>query len=441
MTIENSKPLEVGIVGGGMMGLATAFHLAENGVHVTVLEKDKEIGGLSRSEEIMPGVRWDRFYHVILSTDDKLLEFIDEIGLSADVHFRETKTGFYTDGRLHSMSNLGEFLRFKPLSLLNKLRLGLGILYSSRIRNWKRLERMYAEIWLIRVFGRKNYEKIWEPLLRSKLGSASNQASGSFIWACINRYYGTRSTSAKKELMGCVRGGYHSILNRIQEILLEKGTKVLLDHAVEDLEPLSSKRIRLHCQNGKTFDFDRVVATVPNPHIIALWPEMPEQYKTLLQKIRYLNLICATLLLRKPLTPFYVTNLTDDGFPFTGVIDTTNVIPLDVLGRKALIYLPRYSVPVDPFFEKPNEEVLDIFLQALRRIFPDLRDRDIIAAAVNRERYVQPIQEINYSRNVPYMKTPLANMYIANTTMILNSTLNNNQVIQVARKMANHLLR
>jgi hypothetical protein len=34
------------------------------------------------------------------------------------------------------------------------------------------------------------------------------------------------------------------------------------------------------------------------------------------------------------------------------------------------------------------------------------------------------------------MKTPIKNFYIANTTMILNSTLNNNEVIKLARKAA-----
>ena len=76
------KNLNIGIVGGGMMGLATAFYLNKKGHQVTILEKEKDIGGLSRSTEILPGIHWDRFYHVILSTDTELLNFIDEIGLS-----------------------------------------------------------------------------------------------------------------------------------------------------------------------------------------------------------------------------------------------------------------------------------------------------------------------------------------------------------------------
>jgi protoporphyrinogen oxidase len=432
--------MEVGIIGGGMMGLATAFYLARRGVRVTVLEKEKEIGGLSRSEEIVLGLRWDRFYHVILPTDEDLLTFIDEIGLAPDVRFTEAKTGFYTDENLHSMSSIKDFLSFKPLSLWDKLRLGTGILYASRINSGERLEKTYAKVWLIRVFGRRNYEKMWEPLLRSKLGEAKVQASAFFIWACIKRYYGTRHERSKKELLGCILGGYQSILDNIKEKLIESNSTILSGHSVKKLEPLSGDRLRIYCKDGKKFDFDRVVATIPSPYIIRLWPSIPTDFRALLERVRYLNLVCATLLLKKSMTPFYVTNLTDPGFPFTGLIEASNVIPGEALGNKALIYLPRYMPPTDPFFEKSNEEVLNIFINSLRRIFLNFSDHDIISSHVNRERYVQPIQEVNYSENIPPMKTPLKNFYIVNTTMIINSTLNNNQVIQLARRMANLLL-
>ena len=113
-----------------MMGLATAYYLNRQGVRATVLEKHREVGGLSRSMQMPSGIRWDRYYHVILSTDTELLEFIDELGLSPEVAFMETKTGFFTDGQLFSMSNAWEFLKFRPLSLVDKLRLGTGIVFA-----------------------------------------------------------------------------------------------------------------------------------------------------------------------------------------------------------------------------------------------------------------------------------------------------------------------
>jgi protoporphyrinogen oxidase len=428
--------MNIGIIGGGMMGLATAFYLNKKGHQVTIFEKEKEIGGLSSSTEILPGVHWDRFYHVILSTDKELLRFIDEIGLSPDVQFRETKTGFYTDGQLHSMSTTMEFLKFKPLGLLDKLRLGAGIFYTSRLRDWKRLEKINVKTWLTRVFGRRNYEKMWEPLLRSKLGTASEKTSAAFIWATIKRYYGTRESSSKKEMMGCVRGGYFSILNHIRQYLASNGTRILTDCPVEYIESEDGGKIRLESQNGLSFEYDSVIATTPNCVIKGLLLDLPAELESKLAAVRYLGVICVTLVLNKPLTPFYVTNLTDPDLPFTGLIEATNVIPPEIFDGKTLIYLPKYITADDPFSDKSDVEIIDIFIKALKRMFPDLSDEDIITRLVHREPYVQPLQEIGYSEKIVPMKTPIKNIYIANTTMILNSTLNNNEVIKLARKAA-----
>lgn len=440
MTRDSSTPMEVGIIGGGIMGLATAFYLAQNGVRVTVLEKEKEVGGLSKSEEIMPGFRWDRFYHVILSTDQDLLDFISDIGLDSDVKFTETRTGFYANGQLHSMSNTQEFLKFEPLSLWNKLRLGAGVFYASQISNWERLEKIDVKTWLIRVFGRRNYEKMWDPLLRSKLGTAKDQASAAFIWAIIKRLYGTRKTSSKKELMGCTLGGYYSIVNHIRDRLSENGTRISVDHAVERIEPLPDARLLVRCSNGKAQVYDRVVATIPNPGILRICPDLPDDLRSRLKAVRYLSLICVTLVLKRSLTPFYITNLIDPGFPFTGLIEATHIVPRDILGTKALIYLPRWLPSNDPFQNRSDQDVLDTFLTALRRISPRLSNTDIVAQTIHREHYVQPILEPMHSKNIPPMKTAVDNFYIVNTTMILNSTLNNNQVIQLARKMVKLLL-
>ena len=431
--------MKVAVIGGGMMGLASAFYLSQRGYKVTLFEKEQEIGGLSKAEELIPGLSWDRFYHVILSTDSELLGFIDEIGLSLDVRFTETKTGFFTNGRLHSMSTTLEFLRFKPLSLWEKLRLGAGIFYASKIRNSSRLEKLYAKNWLITVFGRRIYEKIWDPLLRSKFGAAKDHASGSFIWSCITRYYGTREKTSKKEMMGVVRGGYCSILDSIRSRLLDNGVEIHQSRGIHKIVATASDQISLIDSTGHVHRFNKVLSTIPNPELIRLWPDMPNAYREKLGSVDYLRLICTNLVLKKPLSPYYVTNLTDPGFPFTGFIDATNIIPPATLNGNALIYLPRYLPPDDPYYQRSDKEVLEDFLAGVRRIFPAFSRDDIVATAIHREPYVQPIQKINYSQMVPSMKTPMKNLFLVNTTMIVNSTLNNNQVIKLARQAADLL--
>ena len=428
--------MKIGIVGGGMMGLATAYYLSKAGHEVTILEKEEDVGGLSRSEEIAPGFRWDRYYHVILSTDADLMGFIREIGLGEEIDFYETRTGFFTDGSLHSMSSIREFLGFKPLSLWDKFRLGLGIIYSSRIKDWKHLEKVYARDWLIKVFGQKNYEKMWDPLLLSKLGSAKDEVSAAFIWAIIVRYYGTRQKSSKTEMMGTVRGGYHTVLNRVRERLLSRGTVILTGHEVDRVEAGKDGPVQILCQDDKALEFDRVIATIPSPELVKICPGLPDEYRAQLERVRYLSIICVALLLRRSLVPFYVTNLTDPGFPITGLIEATHVVSEEILGDRALVYLPKWLPAGDPFFLESDARVTETFLESLTRIIPDFREEDIVASAVHRDPFVQPILGLGYSENIPPMTTPIANFYVVNTSMILNSTLNNNQVIQLARQMA-----
>ena len=141
------------IVGGGMLGLTLAHRLTQQGHHVTILEAAPELGGLASAWQV-GDVVWDRHYHVTLLSDSRLRNLLDEIGLEKEMKWVETKTGFYTDGKLYSMSNTLEFLKFPPLKLIEKLRLGATIFYASKIKNWKRLERMKVTDWLRRWSGR-----------------------------------------------------------------------------------------------------------------------------------------------------------------------------------------------------------------------------------------------------------------------------------------------
>jgi protoporphyrinogen oxidase len=120
---------------------------------------------------------------VILLSDAHLLALLDELGLSDRLRWGCTRTGFHADGRLHSMSNALEFLRFPPVSLVEKLRLGLTIVRASRITDGRALAELPAGDWLTRLSGRRVYERIWLPLLRSKLGESHREASAAFIWA------------------------------------------------------------------------------------------------------------------------------------------------------------------------------------------------------------------------------------------------------------------
>jgi protoporphyrinogen oxidase len=108
----------VGIVGGGLLGMALAADLAREGYRVTILEAAPRSGGLAAPARIGE-YTWDRFYHVVLLSDDYLRALLDELGLTDRLHWRPTGTGFYIDGQLRSLSSSLEFLTFPALGLLD----------------------------------------------------------------------------------------------------------------------------------------------------------------------------------------------------------------------------------------------------------------------------------------------------------------------------------
>ena len=427
------------IVGGGLLGMTLALRLAEAGKHVTLFEGSDHLGGLA-SAWSLGDVVWDRHYHVTLLSDAHLRNLLNELGLEKDMQWVETKTGFYTDGNLFSMSNTIEFLKFPPLGLMGKLRLGATIFYASRVKDWKRLERTPVADWLEKLSGRRTFEKIWLPLLRAKLGESYKRASAAFIWATIARMYAARRTGLKKEMFGYVPGGYARILKRFGEVLEEKSVVVRLCHKINRVSTHANGALDLDFEGGKRESFDQVVVTVPGSVAARVCPELSQAEQSKLNGIEYQGIICASLLLKKPLANFYVTNITDSFVPFTAVIEMSALVDRKHFGGHSLVYLPKYVAPDDPLFETSDEEIKEKFLNAIARMYPKFESDDVLCFRVSRVRHVFPIPTLNYSDNLPAMETTLPGLHIVNSAHIVNGTLNVNETVQLGEQTAVHLL-
>jgi len=437
--IKTHSPLKIGILGGGITGLTAAFYLSRAGHQVTVLEGRSQVGGLATYFDFGP-FQWDKFYHCILTSDGPLLQLIEDLGLKAEMRWTETKVGFYTGKGFYSMTTTMDFLRFPELSLWEKFRLGLGVLRASRIKDGKELEAIPIAEWLVKIFGRGNYEKMWAPLLKCKLGACREEASAAFIWATIFRLYSTREKGAsRKERMGYVHGGYRVVFGRLIDKIGILGGVIQTDSPVEQVASSHDGTIEVRTPRG-TIRFDRVIATAPSHIVERIVPALSSDYRRRLREVKYLGMVCVVLVLKRSLTPYYVTNLTDHEVPFTGVIEMTNLISREETAGRHLVYLPKYTAPNDPLFESPDEEVWGLFQKAFKRMFPDLNEDDIEKRFILRERLVQPLPVLHYSDRVPFMRTSVPGLFLANTTQIINSTLNNNEMVKIAREAVEMLL-
>jgi len=424
-----------GVVGGGLLGMTLAYRLAQRGADVTLYEAAAQVGGLA-SAWSLGDVVWDRYYHVIVPSDAYLRALLAELGLEKKLEWVETRTGFYTDGQLYSMSNTLEFLRFPSLSLMDKIRLGATILYASRLKNGKRLESVPVTDWLTRWSGRHTVEKIWVPLLRAKLGENYKDTSAAFIWAIIARMYAARRTGLKKETFGYVPGGYARILERFLEVLRQQTVDIRLRHVAKRIAPAPDGHVCVEFTNGHQETFAQVVLTMAAPIAARLCPALSDDERARLEGIRYQGIICASLLLKRPLGNFYVTNITDSWVPFTAVIEMTSLVAPRHFAGNALVYLPKYVIPDDPILALSDHDIEQRFVEALRRMYPHFHPRDVLCCRVSRERYVLAIATLNYSDRLPPMTTSIRGVHIVNSAHIVNGTLNANETIQLAEKAA-----
>ncbi len=415
------------IVGGGMLGLTLALRLAERGERVTLFEAAESFGGLAEAWQI-GDVTWDRHYHVTLYSDTIVRGLVADLGLEHELRWTSVGTGFYTDGKFYPMNGALDFLKFPPISLIDKLRLGLTILGGSRISDPAPLENVTVERWLTQRSGKRTFEKIWRPLLLAKLGERYRDASAAFIWAIIVRLYAARRAGLGTERFGYVRGGYAKILTALEARLHALGVELVPRARIERVAAVDGGGVELFDEAGAR-RFDRAVLTVAAPIASTLVPTLNEDEHARLDSKIYGGIVCASLLLDEPLGPFYVTNLTDAWVPFTGVIDMANVVDRAAWGGLALVYLPKYVRPDDPLFDASDSEIEASFLGALEQMYPAFSRSRVRAFRISRVRRVFPIATLGYSQTIPPIATSVPGVYLLNSTHIVNGTLNVNETL------------
>lgn len=421
---DAGAPQRWAVIGGGVLGMATALRLGQQGHSVTLFEGGDVLGGLAGPWQVGE-VTWDRHYHVTLLSDARTRALYTAAGVTDDeLRWVETKTGYYgPDRTLRSVSNALEFLRLPGLSPIDKVRLGATIVVGSKIRNGRKMERITVERWLRRWSGNAAFDTFWKPLLRAKLGDAYPRASAAFIWATIQRLYAARRSGLKKEMFGYVSGGYATVVERMQAALAAAGVTVQLGARVQQVVRRDGG-LDVTLADGSTTHHDRVVVTTGSHLAAAICPELLPAERARLERVEYLGIVCVSLVLRRPLAPYYLTYITDPDTPFTAVVEMTSFIDPKEIGGNTLIYLPKYTGADDPLFAASDDDVVASFLPYLQQMYPGLTDDDVVAARVSKVPHVFAVPSLGYSDDAPSISTSVPGLLLAGSAHLPFSTLN-----------------
>jgi len=436
------------VIGGGLLGLGTGYELAKAGHQVIVLEASDRLGGLATDVDVA-GIAVDRFYHCILNSDTHLVELIDEVGLSGSMRMHPVKAGFLHNGRVHSISSPLDLLRFPPLSPLDRFRLVRSLLACRRVKDWERLEDVDVETWLRGLSGDRVWDTVWRPLLSSKFDGNFSNTPATYIWSRTVRMTETRSTGGAKELAGHLVGGYRTLVERLAELIRALGGEVRTGAPVQRLVTRDGV-IEQVVTADVAYDCDAAVLTVPLPLAARLLGERDingvedgqrrnaiDAYRQSVERMEgYLGVVCVLLMLDRPLSEYYTLYLADGSLPFTAIIESTNLIEPTHVGGKHLVYLPKYVAPQSDVFAMSDEDIRSWFLSELRRVYPDLRDDEIVAAPVFRAPHVEPLHPIGSFGTVPSIQTPIEGLVLGSTKHFYPKLNNGDAVMRLATTLA-----
>ena len=432
--------MRVGIIGAGATGLPAAYDILKAGHEAVVYESAPFIGGHASTFDV-GGHRLERGYHHWFTSDTDIVDLLEEIGLGGTIRWIDSTVGTLYDGRIYDFVTPFDLLKFKPLSLPNRIRLGLTTLYLQRQKDWQRYESVTAEEWLRRHGGQGVYDVFWGPMLRGKFGEDYyRQVTMAWVWGKINTRVKSRGKSMVREKLGYPLGSFGMVFDTLAEKIRELGGEVHTSAPVNRIMIEDGRAVGLEIRIGnegtREEKFDAVLATTPSPIFSRLVPPMPEEYRSRLERARYMSAVLIVLVLDRPLSHVYWLNVADRSIPFVGVIEHTNLIGPEHYGGKHIVYLSNYLTMDDPLYRMGHDELLDEYLPHLKKINPEFELDWIETSYHHRVDGAQPVIGVDYSRHIPDHQTPFEGVYLANTTQIYPEDRGTNYSVRMGRRVA-----
>jgi len=397
----------IGVVGGGVAGLAAAYRLQQRGHDVRVFEASEDLGGLAAVYETA-GDPIEKFYHHLSKSEETIVALAEELGLGEDVEWRIGKNAYYVDGVVHPMDKPWEILSFPHWSLYDKFRLGmltLDIDIRGGIPSFDTYESLadFEDV-PVEQFAREHttqnvYETFFEPLLDAKFGSRKADVSAAWLLGRI-KFRGERDI-LNGEVLGYLDGGFGRLLDALVDAVgrenITTGTRAT-DVKTED-GAVTGLTTESEGAEGQTITEDHDVDSV----VVAAMPNVLEALTGYPCEIDFQGTVCSVISMDEPLLDTYWLNIADEA-PFGALIEHTNFVEKERYGGEHLLYVARYiQSPEEDIWQQDDDEVRKTWLSGIESLFPEFDRESVNWVQTARNPRTAPVYERGYlDMVVPY---------------------------------------
>lgn len=425
--------MKIGIVGGGPTGLAAGYKLARNGHKVVVFEREESCGGLTGTVTV-GDQELEKFYHHIFTSDEAVINLLEDLHLSEALFWKTPVSGLHTGNRLYPFTSPLDLLRFNELSPAARVALGLLVFRARMVKDWHTMEKITAREWVIKKAGAGVYEKVWGPLLSAKFDRDADRISAVWLWNKFKLRGSTRDKVTGPEKFGYLQGSFGLLYNKLAARIKQTGGQVHCLQEVKRIIPQNDGSLLVETPAGRE-RFARVIVTAAPEIMLNMVDGFPAEYVSRLKKIQYKANLCLMLELSRPLSPYYWISVTDPCSPFVAVIEHTNLVPAADYGAH-IVYLSRYLDADDELYRAPDDRVIKIFTEYLKKLFPSWNKASLKRTRLYRARYAQPVVVTGYGEIVPGYETPIDHLYLACMAQIYPEDRGQNYSIKTGLEIA-----
>ena len=357
--------MKIAIIGAGYGGMVAAYDLRKAGHDVVIFESADYVGGLASGFK-EPHWDWsvEKFYHHWFQSDSSMMGLIEELGLRDKVIFLRPLTVMLYQGKWYPFDSILNALRFPGLGFgLNKIRFGFVGLFLRLTNNWRALEKVTANDWMMKWAGKQVYEQMWKPLLIGKFGPFYKDVNMAWMWARIK---------ARTTRLGTFEGGFQKFADLFAEKLREQRVEIRLGVRVESIK---QEQARLSVRSeGKSELFDQVLVTTSPNLMSKLCPDLPENYLKGLLELKSMGAVVMVLALKQQLSQqgYYWFNLPKDaGYPMLALVEHTNFVSKEHFGGDRIVYAGDYLELGHEYFSMSDDELLERFMPAFKKFNPE----------------------------------------------------------------------
>jgi protoporphyrinogen oxidase len=449
-------PRRVAIVGAGVAGLVAGRELARRGHPVTLYERWPDVSGQASAFDLGGGVWIDRYYHHLFQSDSDMIALHEEL-LPGELEWHTSSVGIWARGRVWPFVSPLDLLSYRPLPLVDRLRLGYSVLRLTRRTDWERMDDIGALEWLRKASGDRALESVWTPLMLGKFGDDSERIPLAWLWSKFRLRRKLQGSGATKEQLGYPRGSFHAICQALAADIRKLGGEIIVDREVlrvteDGVTEHGAPGYQLHVAGPGAYRrragesaaepalaarADVVLFTTPTfvTRRIADWPA---DYAARLDDWTYETAVVLLLELRRQYSPTYWTNIADTKVPFLGLVEHTNLVPAERYPARYL-YVSNYVAGGDPLTKMNTEALLDHYVAALGQMNPRFDRRDVLRYWSFREEAAQPIPRIGNRHRILPFASPRRGLYLANTTQIYPEDRGTNYAARIGREVAEHI--